>query len=64
MTKAPPNTPSAGDRVKARGRNFVGTLLRVDDRFWAHVRWDWADGPRVCHLHELEKVQEDIASKP
>ncbi len=56
MTKPPPNIPKVGDRVKARGRDITGQLLKVDDRHWAHVQWDHNSGPRVCHLHELEKI--------
>jgi hypothetical protein len=54
-----------GDRVKLRGRSPIGVLRAL--RFppqrdaqvptWADVEWD-ADvrGPKICHLHELEKI--------
>lgn len=59
MSKPPPNVPSIGDRVRMRGRNSVGELMRVNDRNWATVRWDTdvfvPPGPDIVHLHELEK---------
>ena len=57
MAKAPPNTPARRDRVRLRGRgDGIGTLTKMDDDTkWCTVEWDGA-GPRICHLHELEKA--------
>lgn len=58
----PTNLPKVGDRVKARGKELYGVLIykSVHEPNWVHVNWDGdlPPGPRVCHLHELEKVSE------
>jgi len=56
MSKQPKNLPKKDDRVKLRGREFVGTLIRIDPDKWSFVKWD-SKGPIICHLHELEVMQ-------
>ena len=57
MAKKPNNTPQVGDQVRLRGRLPTGILKRTDDRLWAFVEWK-DQGPKICHLHELEKINE------
>ena len=57
MSKPPPNLPSIGDRVRRRGQPGTGRLVDTDDRLWAKVEWD-GHGPMICHLHELEKIND------
>ena len=55
MAKPPPNLPESGDRVKMRGRANRGTLKTLSpETKQCAVDWD-RSGPRLCHLHELEK---------
>ena len=61
MSKAPQNLPSAGDRVRLRGRKSLGMLDYVNERLWANVKWDDPptgdeSRPLLCHLYELERV--------
>lgn len=58
MAKAPPNLPSRKDRVFKRGdRTRTGVLVKMDDETqWATVEWGDGNGPRMCHLFELEKA--------
>lgn len=56
MARAPINTPDVGDRVKLRGREFAGKLAHVSGNKWSEVHWDDAPGPKICHLHELERL--------
>jgi hypothetical protein len=54
--KRPPNTPDRGDKVRLRGRAHEGVLVKYDpESLWSTVEWE-AQGPKVCHLYELEKV--------
>ncbi len=56
MSKPPLNLPKRGDRVRLRGRAHIGWLRKMDDETkWATVEWD-DGGPKIVHLHELEKV--------
>lgn len=57
--KGPPNTPGRGDRVIQRGKaaDRQGVVEKMDDTTkWATIEWDDKGGPRVAHLHELERV--------
>jgi hypothetical protein len=58
MVKAPPNLPEVGDRVRLRGNDCVGKLVRlIPDHPWAVVEWDKDKvGARVVHLLELEQL--------
>jgi len=60
MSKAPPNTPERGDRVRLRGKDFgEGVLKKFDpETNWSTVEWD-EDGPKVCHRFELERVPKE-----
>ncbi len=50
--------PERGERVRLRGREPVGVLVRYDpESNWATVEWD-ATGPKICHRRELELEQE------
>ena len=58
MPKPPPNTPIVGDRVRLRGRQAWGQLksVTITDQ-WARVDWSTdGAGPKLVHLHELEKI--------
>ena len=57
MSKVPPNLPEVGDRVKLRGRDYFGKLVRIiPDKNWAAVEWEKdKTGARIVHLFELEK---------
>lgn len=57
--RPPPNTPRVGDRVRLRGREPTGTLRGVNpENQWSRVEWDRnGEGPRLCHLYELEKIE-------
>jgi hypothetical protein len=58
--RAPPNTPSVGDRVKMRGREVFGILRKINNINWAKVEWDNdSHGPVLCHLFELERMEKD-----
>lgn len=62
MSKSPPNLPARGDRLKKRGDKSgrLGYLRIMDDEtLWTTVKWDDGSGPFVCHLHELEKVDDE-----
>ncbi len=61
MPKAPPNTPSKGDRVAQRGRPYrLGRLIKAEpEGEWVTVEWDDGGGPRVCHRFELEKIDDE-----
>ena len=61
MARTPPNTPGRGDRVKARGQGGerLGRLVKMNDATkWATIAWDDNGGPKMAHLHELERVSE------
>ena len=63
MTKAPPNIPDLNDRCKMRGDSPLrGTVVSVGhgERFpnWCRVVWDGVDNPMLCHLFQLEKVED------
>ena len=50
--------PEVGDRVRLRGNDCVGKLVRlIPDHPWAVVEWDKDKvGARVVHLLELEQL--------
>jgi hypothetical protein len=57
LPRPPLNTPDVGDRVRLRGRKSRGLLNRVDADKWSFVWWDAdAQGPKICHLFELERI--------
>ncbi len=62
VSKAPQNLPTASDRVRMRGRPYLGELVGVNpESLWAVVCWDWEGylterpPPLICHLYELQK---------
>lgn len=56
MSKKPQNSPQVGDQVSLKGRAPHGTVKRISG-LWVWV--EWVDGgPKICHLHELEKTNE------
>ena len=60
MKKGPPNKPGLNDRVKLRGRpeTGVGQVDKINTEYnWCRVKWDSGNGPRICHLYELEKEE-------
>ena len=60
MARGPKNLPDREDRVKLRGRERRGKLLKMDDEIlWCTVQWDDSDKTTMCHLYELEKDIED-----
>ena len=63
--RAPP--PQICDRVRLRGRKPVGWLVWINSDVcqtlgrqlnWTWVQWDDNDGPEICGLGELEKINE------
>lgn len=55
--RPPPNQPKVSDRVRMRGREFIGVVTYINpDTLWTQVRWDGDFGPRYCHKFELEVV--------
>lgn len=61
MVKVPKNLPEVGNTVLLRGRGKKGKLVQIShqeiiDSYWCNVLWENHDGPSVCHLHELEKI--------
>lgn len=70
MAKAPPDVPMVGDRAKLRGRDVEGIVFHIAEMgvggkrsLWAAVRWTKGMGPRVVHLHELERLPIDSSVK-
>lgn len=62
MSKSLPNLPARGDRLKKRGDESgrMGYLRLMDNEtLWATVKRDDGNGPFVCHLYELEKVDDE-----
>lgn len=70
MTKAkgPPNLPRVNDRVQLRGRPHRGAgvlVWHIEGSNWCGVRAERSGVlatpplPRVCHLHELERLPPD-----
>ena len=58
--RVPPNSPERRDIVRLRGRTAEGVLKTIDPvSLWACVEWfPGKEGPRYCHLFELEKLRE------
>lgn len=59
MAKKPQNLAEVGDRVKMRGRGTTGKVTHINpDTKWTQVHWDkdGDQGPRFCHLYELERL--------
>lgn len=51
--------PIVGDKVKLKGRTPIGILKNIsEDKYsnWCDVDWE-IDGPKICHLLELETVK-------
>lgn len=50
---------NTGDRVKKRGLDHLGTVLRNNEG-WVTVEWDRGEAPRerprICHQRELQEA--------
>jgi hypothetical protein len=56
VKRPPPNLPTEGDRAKLRGRERCGQVDYITPSNWCKVTWDDGQGPKLCHLHELERI--------
>lgn len=51
----PVKVPNVGIRVKKRGTDLTGLVIRHTPGGWMEINWDVGMiGPRYCHAGELE----------
>jgi hypothetical protein len=57
IKKGPLNVPERGDKCILRGKSPIGILKTMDNEsLWCVVEWENSQGPKYCHLFELEKI--------
>ena len=62
MKPAKPPKPKIGDQVRLRGRTPVGYLKSLGTGYpgWASVEWANGFGPGICHIDELELIDDPL----
>lgn len=54
-----PKVPNVGIRVKKRGSELTGVVIRHTPGGWMEINWDFGkEGPRLCDYRELETLRE------
>lgn len=61
--KTPLDIPDAeGQRVRSRGRTREGIIDWMRGK-WVGMKWDDGYGPDICHVNELQKIENHVADQ-